>query len=62
MSAVHVMLYLTSSVRADLNGPGAYLGWGNFQIQSGNLIVIIIMVVLFALALFLPFPGSKGKK
>lgn len=56
------MLYLTSSVRADLNGPGAYLGWGNFQIQSGNLIVIIIMVVLFALALFLPFPGSKGKK
>jgi hypothetical protein len=62
MSAVHALLYLTSSVRADLNGPGTYFGWGNFQIQSGNLIVIIIMVVLFALALFLPFPGSKGKK
>ncbi len=46
---------------ADLGG-GAYFGWGNFQIQSGNLIVIIVMLVLFVLALVLPFPGSRRSR
>ena len=41
---------------------GIYLGWGAFTIQLGNLIVIITMLVLFALALVLPFPGSGGRK
>ena len=62
MSAVHSLIQLTSYVRADLNGPGTYFGWGNFQIQSGNLIVIVVMLALFVLALVLPFPGSKDKK
>ncbi len=26
--------------------PGIYLGWGNFLIQFGNLIVIVLMIVL----------------
>jgi hypothetical protein len=43
-------------------GGGTYFGWGNFQIQSGNLIVIIVMLVLFALALVLPFTGSRRSK
>ncbi len=42
--------------------PGIYLGWGNVTIQLGNLIVIVVMLVLFALALVLPFPGGKGRK
>ncbi len=41
---------------------GTFYGWGNFQIQSGNLIVIIVMLVLFALALVLPFTGTRGSK
>ena len=44
------------------DAPGIYLGWGAFIIQLGNLIVIITMLVLFALALVLPFPGSGGRK
>ena len=32
-----------------LDSPGIYLGWGSFQIQLGNLIVIILMVVLLSL-------------
>ena len=46
---------------ADIGG-GTYFGWGNFQIQSGNLIVIIVMLVLFVLALVLQFPGSRRSK
>ena len=34
-----------------------HLGW--IQISITNLLVIIGMVVLFALALVLPFPGIK---
>ena len=43
-------------------GGGTYFGWGNFQIQFGNLVVIVVMLVLFGLALVLPFPGRRRTK
>jgi hypothetical protein len=46
---------------ASLDSPGIYVGWGAFQIQLGNLIVIIVMVLLFLLALVLPFPSGKRR-
>ncbi|MCI4658695.1 MULTISPECIES: hypothetical protein [Cryobacterium] len=46
---------------ASLDSPGVYLGWGAFQIQLGNLIVILVMILLFVLALFLPFPSGKKR-
>jgi hypothetical protein len=42
-----------------VNSPGAYLHWGIIQISAANLIVILLMLVVFAIALFAPFPGSK---
>lgn len=42
-----------------MDTPGTYLHWGVIQISLANLIVIIAMLVVFALALFLPFPGRK---
>ncbi|WP_156109592.1 hypothetical protein [Cryobacterium sp. MLB-32] len=51
-----------NALYALLDSPGTYLGWGTFQIQLGNLIVIIVMIVLFVLALLLPFPGERGEK
>ena len=42
--------------------PGIYLSWGIFSIQLGNLIVILAMLALFALALVLPFPGGRRGK
>lgn len=42
--------------------PGSYFGWGDVMIQAGNLAVIITMLVLFALALVLPFPGGRSRK
>ena len=41
---------------------GTYLSWGIFDIQLGNLIVILVMLVLFVLALVLPFPVGRRKK
>ncbi len=41
---------------------GIYLGWGAVTIQLGNLIVIVVMLVLFILAVVLPFPGGRSRK
>jgi hypothetical protein len=41
---------------------GIFLSWGIFSIQLGNLIVIIAMFFLFAVALVLPFPSGRREK
>ena len=46
----------------DKLSPGIYIGWGDFVIQIGNLVVIVLMFVLFGLALVLPFPRGKDRK
>ena len=46
-------------VPAELPGGAAsYLSWGIFQISVPNLIVVSVLVLVFALALVLPFPGG----
>ncbi|NUU05206.1 hypothetical protein [Leifsonia sp. C5G2] len=42
--------------------PGIYLGWGPVAIQLGNAIVIAVMIVLFVLALVLPFPAPRRRR
>jgi hypothetical protein len=42
-----------------LNGTGYYIHWGFFQISLANLVVIILMIVVFILALLLPFPKER---
>ena len=42
--------------------PGIYLGFGAFVVQLGNLIVIAVMLVLFVLALVVPFPMARRRK
>jgi hypothetical protein len=42
-----------------MDAPGAFVHWGVIQISVANLFVIILMLVVFVLALFLPFPGRK---
>jgi hypothetical protein len=44
-----------------LNGTGYYIHWGFFQISLANLIVIILMIVVFILALLVPFPGERNR-
>ncbi len=57
MNTLAVIMASAVSTTAD----GIYLGWGPFTVQLGNLIVILVMIVLFVAALFLPFPGGKDR-
>ena len=43
----------------NLNQPGRYLHWSIFTVSVANLILIAVMVVIFGLALLLPFPGGR---
>jgi hypothetical protein len=45
----------------DLNGIPRYVHSGWFLISDANLIVVALMIAVFFLAIFLPFPGSKRK-
>jgi hypothetical protein len=42
-----------------MDAPGSYVNWGVIHISVANLVVIVAMLLVFALALFLPFPGRK---
>jgi hypothetical protein len=44
----------------NLDQPGRYLHWSIFSVSEANLVLIGVMVVIFGLALLLPFPGSRG--
>jgi hypothetical protein len=41
---------------------GSYLDWGVLHISVTNLVIILVMVVVFVLAVLLPFPGSGGEQ
>jgi hypothetical protein len=47
----------------NLNVGDRYIHWGFIQMSVANLIVIILMVVVFALAIVLPFPHKvRGRR
>ena len=46
----------------DLSGPGHYIHWGFIQLSVANGIVILTMVVVFALALLVPFRASRRQR
>jgi hypothetical protein len=41
---------------------GTYVHWGVVQISLANLIIIGLMLVLFVLAILLPFPGHRSDR
>jgi hypothetical protein len=46
----------------DLNTTGHYLHWGFIQISVANLVVILLMVVVFVLAIVIPFHAGKRER
>ncbi|MFL6069700.1 MAG: hypothetical protein ACJ74E_07250 [Actinomycetes bacterium] len=52
---------LTVALLGDLNQSATYLKWGFIQVSRGNLVVILIMILVFLLALVLPFPKGKDE-
>jgi hypothetical protein len=43
-----------------MNAPAHYFHAGWVLISTANLIVIIAMIAVFALAILLPYPGARG--
>ncbi len=43
-----------------LSGHTHFLHWGVVQISLTNFVIIVLMLVIFALALVLPFPRGKS--
>lgn len=46
----------------DLNGRAPYVHWHFFEMSAANLAVIGAMLLVFALAILLPFPGSRRRR
>lgn len=46
----------------NLNHPGHYVHWHFFQMSVANVIVIGLLLVVFALAVALPFPGGRRRR
>jgi len=53
------MLGPTIGAAVNLDHPARYVHWGWFQMSVPNLIVIVLMLVVFVLAIVLPFPGGR---
>ena len=43
----------------DLNGPAHYVHWHFFQMSVANVLVIVLMIVVFILAIVIPFPKRE---
>ncbi len=46
----------------NLDSPGHYIHWGFFQMSLANFILIITMIVVFVLAILLPFPTARRRR
>jgi hypothetical protein len=44
-----------------ISAAGHYLHWGVVQISLTNFLIIVGMIVVFVLALLIPFPGSRAE-
>jgi hypothetical protein len=46
----------------NLNNPAHVVHWHFFQMSVSNIIVICVMLLVFALAILLPFPGAARRQ
>ncbi len=45
----------------NLNHHASYVHWHFFQMSVSNVVVIVLMVIVFALAILAPFPGHGAR-
>ena len=43
----------------DMNSPGGFVHWNIFTVSIANLVLILVMVVIFGVALLVPFPLGR---
>jgi hypothetical protein len=45
----------------NLNHPAHVVHWHFFQMSVSNIVVIVLMLIVFVLAIVLPFPGAARR-
>ncbi len=58
------MLLLPSAMGAvfNLNHPAHTVDWSFVHLSVANVVVIALMVIVFVLAILLPFPGAARRR
>ena len=46
----------------NLNHPANTVHWHFFSMSVANVVAIIVMLLVFAIAILAPFPGQRGHK
>ncbi len=46
----------------DLNNPAHVVHWHFFEMSVANVVVICLILVVFVLAILLPFPGAAKRQ
>jgi len=46
----------------NLNHPAHVVEWHFIKLSLANVIVIVVMLIVFALAILLPFPGAARRE
>ena len=54
------MVSILFAALVNLNGSGNYIHWGFIQLSVANFVVILLMILVFILAIVLPFPRRPG--
>lgn len=44
----------------NLNHHASYVHWHFFQMSMSNVLVIVAMLIVFAIAILAPFPGHRA--
>ncbi len=60
MPMVSTVQLLVGSL-VNLSRPGHYIHWGFIQLSVANLVVIILMAVVFAAAILIPYRRHGGE-
>ncbi len=60
MQSISAVLLQVFGSLVNLTGPGHYVHWGFIQLSVANLIVIGLMLLVFVLAIVIPFPRHGG--
>ena len=56
-----MMLTTLFGALVNLGGSGNYIHWGFIQLSVANFVVILLMILVFILAIVLPFPRRRGR-
>jgi hypothetical protein len=58
LAAVTNTVSLLIGALVNLGGNGNYVHWGFIQLSVANLVVILLMIIVFVLAILIPFHRS----